>query len=452
MPINFLTFEQLRDNGRAELRRRNPQIDPTVFGSFSRPFIDAAALLAYSVQLLVRDLTRELFPQTASGTFLERWAGYEGLTRLPATGSSGFALATGTLATLIPAGSVLTSATGFEYETIQADSVRSQPQSVQSLTLSGTTVTATTNVDHRLATGLDVTISGANESEYNGTFEISVISTTQFTYEITGSPATPATGTISLDATYAALNVLCRTTGEQTNLESGAILTFAQSIPGIDNQATVNANAISGGADLESDELLRQRVLISRRTIEGVFINDQIRLAGLSIPGNTRIFITNPTIRTSDPNAGQPGMRPTPGEVVVYPLRDNDANIIPAQSVLDQTKQAIIERGAMPANTSQLDIYVLAAETVDVDFTFTTLVPDTPTMRTAVNNSLRAFFEDRVQFEGDIFEPQYLSAIEQTIDQNTNQQIQQFELTSPTGTVDINDGQIAVLGNIVYNT
>lgn len=64
---------------------------------------------------------------------------------------------------------------------------------VTSITLSGSTATVTTTAAHNLTTGDLVTISNAAEEEYNGTFEITVSSTTVFTYTVSGSPSSPAT-------------------------------------------------------------------------------------------------------------------------------------------------------------------------------------------------------------------------------------------------------------------
>lgn len=65
------------------------------------------------------------------------------------------------------------------------------------ITRSSSTATATTSVNHDLATGMSVTIAGANQAEYNGTFTITVTGVDTFTYTVSGSPATPATGTIT---------------------------------------------------------------------------------------------------------------------------------------------------------------------------------------------------------------------------------------------------------------
>ena len=70
--------------------------------------------------------------------------------------------------------------------------------SITGITRSGSVATATTASAHGQANGASVTISGATQTEYNGTFVITVLSATTFSYTVSGTPATPATGTITL--------------------------------------------------------------------------------------------------------------------------------------------------------------------------------------------------------------------------------------------------------------
>jgi hypothetical protein len=65
------------------------------------------------------------------------------------------------------------------------------------ITSTGGVATVTTPVAHALKDGTFMRISGANESAYNGDFAITVTGATTFTYAVTGSPASPATGTIT---------------------------------------------------------------------------------------------------------------------------------------------------------------------------------------------------------------------------------------------------------------
>lgn len=69
--------------------------------------------------------------------------------------------------------------------------------SVSSITRSGSTATVTTSTAHDFVTNDSVAISGATETEYNGKFRITRTGSTTFTYTVTGTPSTPATGTIT---------------------------------------------------------------------------------------------------------------------------------------------------------------------------------------------------------------------------------------------------------------
>ena len=84
------------------------------------------------------------------------------------------------------------------YQMVNSYLVTYSPTSV---TRSGTQVTVT-KTNHGLGVGERFTISGADQSQYNGTFlVVSVIDTNSFTYTIVGSPVTPATGA-TLSLTY----------------------------------------------------------------------------------------------------------------------------------------------------------------------------------------------------------------------------------------------------------
>lgn len=69
--------------------------------------------------------------------------------------------------------------------------------SVSTLTSSGTTATCTTATAHGLSNNEYVVIAGAVETAYNGTFKVTITSTTQFTYTLASTTTTPATGTIT---------------------------------------------------------------------------------------------------------------------------------------------------------------------------------------------------------------------------------------------------------------
>lgn len=84
---------------------------------------------------------------------------------------------------------------------------------VTSITRSGSTATVTTTANHGLSSGFWVRIAGATQTEYNGDHQITVTGVKTFTYSVTGTPATPATGTI----TFAQLKVPLKWDGNFSN-------------------------------------------------------------------------------------------------------------------------------------------------------------------------------------------------------------------------------------------
>lgn len=66
------------------------------------------------------------------------------------------------------------------------------PQTINTITRVGTLATVTTAQDHGLTIGMSVTVSGASPAQYNGTYVISVVNSTQFTYVMASDPGSSA--------------------------------------------------------------------------------------------------------------------------------------------------------------------------------------------------------------------------------------------------------------------
>lgn len=81
-------------------------------------------------------------------------------------------------------------------DTILPDVSGGVAQAISALTRSGATATATC-AGHGFLSGRLVAIAGAGQAEYNGTFAVTVIDEDHFSFTVTGTPATPATGTIT---------------------------------------------------------------------------------------------------------------------------------------------------------------------------------------------------------------------------------------------------------------
>lgn len=84
---------------------------------------------------------------------------------------------------------------------------------------SGQTAFATATQRHGFEMFERVIVAGAVEPEYNGTYEVTVLNETTFSYTITGTPTTPATGTITAVADVAFGNAAVRQVPERFHLK-----------------------------------------------------------------------------------------------------------------------------------------------------------------------------------------------------------------------------------------
>ena len=438
MPINTENLQTIINNINADVRSGLPELDPSIPGSAIKVITEALAARSFDNRQLIAQLIQQSFPQTAIGEFLELWAEYDGLTRNAATQSSGAITITGTVvATEVPSGALLVSNGEVTIETQAAVLLSSIVTSIVSLNFIGGIVVAFTSSDHNLASGVVATIAGANETEYNGSFEVTVIDENTFTYVPTTAPSiTPATGTITSTFIGAVVDVISQDTGLDQNLGAGAVATFSSPIAGVDTSAIVRSDSVDGGTDTESDEDLRVRVLESRAAINSLFSADYLTELAKTVSGVTRVFVKETTLVVT----------PTVGAVTVYFMRDGDASPIP--SGVDITNLNDVLQAVRPANTLESDFLVLAPTEVAVPITLTGISPDTATMRSNIESVLQEFFSEQVDFEADVLVDRIKAALFNAQDTDTGDFLSTFTLSAPAVDVTVVDGSIGTLGAI----
>jgi hypothetical protein len=84
---------------------------------------------------------------------------------------------------------------------ISSGTVLKPNMQIDSIRANGNTVTVQTKESHNVTPGVEITVSGANETAYNGVFEVdTVLDYNTFTYQITAPPSlpTPASGNYSI--------------------------------------------------------------------------------------------------------------------------------------------------------------------------------------------------------------------------------------------------------------
>jgi uncharacterized phage protein gp47/JayE len=435
MSIKFpINRKEVSDRAKADVQSELPESNPFLKNSFLGAIIAGFAGRIFDFYLQLKELVKQMFPDTATGAFMVRWGEWVNITRNAATEAEGNIVITGTDGTVVPLNTVFQNTDGLQYETKATQTITDVSQSITSITRSGSEATATTPSAHNLATGMSVTISGANEAAYNGTFTITATSLTTFTYEVSGSPSSPATGTITLGYTGVSTAVRSIGTGKSYNASSGSSMTIFSPLSGIDDTAYVDFGEIGGGTDIETDTDLKDRVQYRYANPVSLFNASAIIVQAKKVAGVTRVFVETIT--------------PYPGAVTVYFTRDNDASIIPSASEVTKVKDKILE--ITPGHTEPSDVVVSAPTAVTVDFTFTGLSPNTATMQDAIENRLEVLFEEETTVGADLKEVAYESIIWQTIDPETGDRVSSFTLSSPSGDVSISSGEIPVLGTVTF--
>ncbi len=234
-------------------------------------------------------------------------------------------------------------------------------------------------------------------------------------YETTGA----ATGSVPTStATVEAV-----TTGAIGNRTAGQTLTLVSPVAGV--QATALASELSGGSDVESDDLLRAR-LLARISMppQGGSASDYLAWA-LAVPGVTRAWVS----------ASELG----PGTVVVRFVRDADVSLIPDAGEVAAVQAYIDQRRPVTAAVT-----VLAPTSAPLNFTVSGLVPDTPALRAAVEAELADLVRREASPGGTLLLSRIRAAISATAGEADH------TLVSPSANVVAGAGAITTMGTVTW--
>lgn len=441
MPRTRKSFQDIIKLLNGFFRREVPTIDPTVKASLARGSVVSAAAATVSLDDGIDDALRQSFWQDADGEFLEKIGEYDKVFRFDPQISSGQAAATGVLGTPIPQDTPLI-ANGNSYIVTQ-DSIVQEFSGAVSLSYELGIVTAITAIPHTLSTGLQVTISGAVQTAYNGTFEIIVLDENTFTYNLIASLTTDSG---SYSSEYALLEIESVGTGELVNIDSGGTLTI--SLTDIDSTVLAGVSGILGGSGEENQEAYRERSGEAHNTTPGIATPPSIKQSIKSIAGNTRVFFVRPDGTVSG-TPGEAGYKPDEGEAVYYFVRDNDSSIQPSAARIAEAKAQVLADGHWPSFVNEEFLYILAPNLKEIDFSFSSITPNTVTMQNAIKTQLPAFFEDYGDNEVTI-ELETVNTFLKTIQDSTGAFLTSFTYSIPSGDITTASGEIPILGAVTF--
>src|SRR5215475_9923815 len=232
----------------------------------------------------------------------------------------------------------------------------------------------------------------------------------------------------TLDGTGAAtVAVEAETLGVVGDAVTGTTVTTVGAIAGVTAQGTVAAPGIGGGADEETDEQLRIRLLARiQAPPHGGAASDYI-LWALEVPGVTRAWVVP---------LGQ-----GPATVVVYFTMDDAAhpNGIPTPADVALVQQHIDT--LRPVGTQ---VFVMAPVAHAVNVTIKALTPDTPDVRAAVVTELT----DTLYRHGTPGGTVYVSWLWEAVSLAAGEQHHTIQV--PAGNVALGASELAVLGTVTY--
>lgn len=219
--------------------------------------------------------------------------------------------------------------------------------------------------------------------------------------------------------------IVCEATGQAGNLGAGETLSLISPVPGVQSQTVVPAEGIAGGADQETVEGLRVRVL-RRLSLppQGGSATDYESWALAAHPAVTRAWVAP--------------MEQGAGTVVVRVVCEGEVDPIPTGPVLVAVADHIEVLRPVTA-----EVFVVAPEARPVDFSIQ-LLPDTPTIRARVTSGLQDLLRREAEPGGTILRTHLAEAI--SISDGEHDHV----LTVPAADVVSAAGEFPVMGVITW--
>ena len=438
MSIDFYTppeIEEIISRCKTYIKSELLTANPTDQNSVIYSLIVALANLSNdnNKQILL-DILPNVFPQYCkSESALSNFATLKNVPKTLATVSSGKVTIQGDEDTVIPLGTEFV-ANSIEYKTQASVQISNETITLSSLSVNGTLVTATTASSHNFASNLTITIAGATHSALNGSFVITSTGLNTFTYSIESTLTATETSGLTASGNIAVLSIKSQTTGSDTNLENGDAVAIVNAISGLNANAYVQFSGVSGGTVDESFEEWQKNVVDRYQNPITYFNENNIKTTAKSVSGVTKVWVYPIT--------------PSVGQVTVYFIRGNDDDIIPDVNEVEKVATKI--KALRTVKDDPDDVFVYAPTPVTVNFTFSSISPNTPTMKDAIRNAIKQLFEDNVDLGVNLTSRDYNNAIGNSFDLETGTKLQSYTLTNPTGDITIASGRLPVLGTITF--
>jgi len=233
--------------------------------------------------------------------------------------------------------------------------------------------------------------------------------------------------------------------GASGNADAGTVLTFDEAISGINSTVTLTV-AVTGGADIEDEEVFRSRMLSAyQETPQGGSDADYKKWA-LAVSGVTRAWVTRRLMGA--------------GTVGIYIMLDtdeesNDSGFPTGTDGVSSSEtqytggiatgdQLAVANAIYTEQPTTAVIYVCSPVKTLVPFTFSGLSSASDSVKTAISTAISTVFFNDGEPGGTIYLSDILAAIA-GVDGSEG-----FILTSPTTNVVMATGGLPVVGTVTY--
>jgi uncharacterized phage protein gp47/JayE len=233
--------------------------------------------------------------------------------------------------------------------------------------------------------------------------------------------------TVTLDESGQATgDVIAVDAGDEANLAAGETLRLVRAVSGIDGEATVGVDGLTGGAEQERDDRLRERLLERiQRQPHGGNADDYIMWVREAHPDITRVWVSR--------------HQPDIGEVTVRFVCDDLADIIPTTAVVEAVDEYVDDVRPVTAR----GFYAVAPEASPLNLAIR-LTPDTAVARSRVQAALDDFLGQTAEPGGTLYREQLSGVIYVAAGDSRH------ELDSPSADVTHGVNDIPVRGAISW--
>lgn len=425
--------KEVVQQAKVEFEQEVPESNPFLKASWLGALLTALGKRVFAFYVTLQNLVNALFPDKSFGEYLQRWLTIYDISNNPATQATGAVTLTGTLGSSVPNGTNLSSSSSRIYSVTTGGSIVSSSLNITSLTRSGNLAYAVTDVPHNLTTAVSVTISGAVDAGYNITATPTPISANEFTYPVSNTVPVITTGAMLVAFDSVTVLVQSDDFGQALNLSANEQLNLTAPIAGVNQSCRVTFDGITGGTDAEADGAVRDRLLERISNPVTNFNKAQIVQLIKTVTGVTRVWLFEAS--------------PSAGFVTIYFVRDFDTTIFPDAGEITTVKNKVLE--IKPVVTPDANINVFAPTDLPVAFAFSSITPDTPAMRVAIEQSLEQFFYDFTNVGGNITEESYTGVISNTVDTETGIKLSTFTLAL-SGDIVVAYNELPTLGAVSF--